>query len=861
MFRSLARARRTEKDEDFQDLSSFTRSQTNVFNTQLPNQYPTTLATTSASKPQDILRNASNSLITFDPNTRQPLQSETNLSAYATSVEISQELQDAQQRCKTATLDDLINTQAPNSKIRCGWIYSKGKPGDQPKVSTGALGTRQGPAGFFQNPGGQWFWNLEDAKKAMDGDRCAAMTNCKSVGDSKFQGCAYSTTRGIGVPVNPDGTLAYPRDAVLSAPPSSLVTTPDKCPAPPAPGSPRYELQRSRDLCTPLPDGRLSRDCMLQQIMAAGCKQDGSLYQALINQAQPTNYAAGLNTALAYRRYQQLAANPLLEAAVRDGKTTVDVALGTFKNLAEASKDVQETVLSYAARDLCVSKGTIDTFDFCLELNDNSRAPFSLSCLQTEFRKAGGQPAGSEYPTSANMSQWNALETWRAVKDRIGALAAQTKSSDEIVQRRALANFLGIRRQPQAFQQIPRIPGLEVLWFNRGTNTFIGRRTGLLNSTFPSFSTSGEVDGTGLRDFVEYFVITNVRPTTDLKIRMRLETDDGIIFTLNREVNSRSTRGTFIDTADTFGANFDQAPTGYNQKTCWDLKSAGPNYVMGFWQESGGHAHSQISYAPCNGGGFQPFPNEWLSLTQEPDAPLFSWQGLRSADGVLGFNERRMPSTMGIAASPQTTVVAQTAATGIGNLDAVLQLKQNGNGFGQVARNIAMNSWRTFTMLFSTNSRVANGKVLDFGPLQISITNGKLAVSWSSATLMVNTNTQPLSWTIPTTGRNYYYVYVNMRSDMKNQYPNRLTLSFAAASEYLAGRVSVANMTGNTASFTTSGSAPLYNVSDAAILYLGDRNTVATADINVAFARLFDYELDDTDVGRDIGNKWLMRFM
>ena len=105
MFRSLARARRTEKDEDFQDLSSFTRSQTNLFNTQLPNQYPTVLPTSSASKPQDILRNASNSLITFDPNTRQPLQSETNLAAYATSVEISQELIDAQ--------------TSPETEIRC----------------------------------------------------------------------------------------------------------------------------------------------------------------------------------------------------------------------------------------------------------------------------------------------------------------------------------------------------------------------------------------------------------------------------------------------------------------------------------------------------------------------------------------------------------------------------------------------------------------------------------------------------------------------------------------------------------------------------------------------------------------------
>lgn len=822
MFRSLAHARNEEHEEHFQNVSSVPQSQI-------------------------TFQQATTGIAVFDPNTRQPHQRETKLAAFASGLQLSQQLRDQQEKCKVSVLDDLINTQDPTQPVRCGWIYSKGTPATQPKVSVGALGTKKGPLASFSNPKGQWFWNLEDAKKAILADRCAALKNCASVGGSQFQGCAFSPERGYGVPVKPDGTLMYPNDPSLSAPLKSLVTTPDKCAVSTAArsGMP-IDLQRSRDLCKPLPNGKLSRDCMLQQIVSAGCKQDGSLYQALVNQATATNYAAGLTDSMAYRRYQQLATNPLLENAMRDGSTTVDVALGNFRRLNEVSKNVQESVLSYAARDLCVSKGTLDKFDFCLELNDNSRGPFGLTCLQKEFTKAGGQPAGREYPTAVNKAQWDALGTWRAVKAKIAGLSAAAKSTDVMAQRTAITNFLGTQSLPPLLQQIARMPGMELLWFNRGTNTFLGRRVGVSNT---SFTVPGA--NTDMSNFMEYILITNIRPPRDTSIRMRAEPNNSIVFPLNRETESATTVNTM----------FDKPPAGYNQGICWKLIGNGPNYVMGQWQESGNVARTTLSQAACTGGAFQPIASEWLTLVQEQKAPMFSWQGFRTLSGQLGFNERRMPFVMGMTMSPKTTVVTQTAATGVGNVNALLQLKQNGNGFGVIGRNIAFNSWRSASVLFSTNGRVADGRVLDFGSLQLNIVGGKFVASWSSATLQANTTKQNLTWAIPTSARTYYYANITMRSDSRTQFPNRVTIAFAPASEFLAGRVSIASQGPSVASFTTAGGAPLYNASDSALLAVGDRNTRGTADVNLAFVRLFDYELNDTDVGRDIGNAWLMKFM
>jgi hypothetical protein len=850
MFRALA-ALKNESAEGFNSSphSTYVARQTATFNKQYPNMYPTALQTNTGSVPSQILANSRGALAAWDPNTRQASMRDIELDKYATSVDLNMNLESESNLCKTTPIDSLMNTQNPNKEIRCGWIYKAGTPGNQPAVSEGALGSRSGPVNFVPTPQGAWYWNLDDAKKQILADRCAAMTNCKDVGTPGFQGCAYSTSRGIGVPVDAKGALLYPQDPKLTALASSLVRSATACPAPPPPNSPQAELQRSRDLCAPMANGQLSRDCMLQQITAAGCKQDGQLYQSLVNDALPNNYAAGLANMVSFKKYQELATPPILDSIIRQGGTSTQVALDNFKSLATASQKVENTAVSFAARDLCLKRGLMDQFDFCDELSGSSRAPFALDCLQKAFLRGGGQQAGSEYPTTQNVSRWNALGTWKAVLDTINRLKGEMTSKDEKVQREALTKFLGVRREAYALNQIGVIPGIEVYWFNRGNNTFIGRRIrGGGSAEFPQISTRGIVEGTGLADNVEYLAMVNLRPPSKQQIRLRLETDDGILYSKNVQNDTRATRGKFFDTQDTFGANWDQAPTRYDQKTCWTLEANGPNYISGWWQETGGMARSQIFYAPCNSTAFQRIPSEWMTLTQEPDAPILSWQGTE-----YGFIERRMPTFFELTLSGATTAQVKLPAY---PFSTVLGFTKTASA--QIRRNIAANAWRTLTLSFIPGANFNDQRVLlSFGALKISLAGKSVLFEYTSATI----NSRKLCPNVLITdGKTPHYIYVNLRSDFESTFPNRITFAVARNQQWLSGAITRADGNNNVGAFTTTNNVPLFNTTDAAQLILGDPNRVMSAEAQVGFVRLFDYELDDQDIMRDIKNGWQMMY-
>lgn len=852
MFRALADAKRNERKEGFQSPSSYQTTQTNYFTKQAANLYPTGLPTNSQTNPAMVLADSLLGLGTFDPNTRQASSTNIELQSYATSLDANEAIQKQQAVCQTTNLDEILSTQDPNKPVRCGWIYKKGIPGDQPIVSQGALGTKDGPLTMFRQPEGKWFWDLDEAKEAMMGDRCAAMTTCTDVGAQNFAGCAYSTTRGIGIPVDPNGRPLYADKPALSAPASSLVTTRNSCPPPPPPGSPAAELARSRDICTPLPNGRLSRDCMLQQVTAAGCKMDGGLYKALVTQASPNNYAAGLQAQQAFNIYQQRASNPLLEQAIREGNTTTTLALANFQQLAREATNIRQNALHFAARDLCIKQGDLESFDFCSELVSTTRGPFPLSCLQTAFRKAGGQPAGSMYPTQSNQSFWDGRGTWGSVLEAIQNLSRNIKSTDMPTQRKALGEFMGIQRQITLRKQIGRINGVEYLWFNRSTNTFVGRRV-RINQGFANIQTSGEVEGTGLADNVEYVLLSNIRPPTDTSIRMRMTTDDGSVFVLNNQLDTVGTRGKFFDTDKQFAANWLQAPTTYTQTTCWNLQGEGPNYVLGFWQEVSGFARSELLYQSCKGGAFQPFSQQWLTLTQEPDAPMLSWQGLTNEEGALRFAERRIPLVMELVLSPQTRVVKSPQANP--SIPAWLHLKGNGNGYGETKQFVSMTSWRTLSMQFICQSN-QSGVLLRLDVCQVYIEKGMIWVVWNSPTLTVRQ-----SWPIQSNPNQPYYLYINMRSDIASQAPNRLTLAFGTVQEFISGRINVQQIGSSVFSYTTVGQERLISPTASGKLSIGDTRSVDSANVYISSIRLFDYEMVQTNVVRDIQNAWLMEFI
>jgi hypothetical protein len=855
MFRALDMFRK-ESDEGFQSPShsEFVVEQSKLFTKNLPNAFPTYIPDGSQSSPGNSLKTAANDLAAYDPNTRQQtINRDVDLATFATSLEIKKEYIDANQRCSTTPLDILIGTENTSKKVRCGWVYQKGANGAYPAVSQGVLGTRAGPMRFFNNPKGTWFWSLDDAKKAILTDRCGALTDCKDAGAPQYANCAYSTTRGVGIPVNNNGGLLYPRDPRLTAPVRSLIREGSRCPPPPPPGSPAYDLLRSRDLCTPMPNGQLSRDCMLQQIEVAGCKREGSLYQSMINNAQPNNYGAGLESLLSYKKYQELAAPPaLMEGAIRDGKITKDLALTTFRNLAKESGKVEQTALNFAARDLCLKSGTIDGFDFCSDLTDSSRGPFGLDCLQKAFLKAGGQPAGAIYPTQATKHLWTQFTTWKNVKDHMDFYALAIKSSDEGVQRTALSNFLGINREPPGFEQISKIVGIEVFWFNTRTNNFVGRRvSGPNNAQFPRiFSNDTNIANTGLDEYIEYYVLTNIRPPQTINIQLGFTTDDGMLIGKDVAVDGQTTKGMGFNDNERFGANWGQPPTSYTQGTCWKLRKNGPNYITAYWSQGHSIKYSDIYYRSCDQpSSFTQIPNNWMTMTQEIDAPMLSWEYMHSG----GFRERRMPSQFPIA---KKEVRETTISADMGNFKGAAFFQSRAS-FIAGLKFIETNSWRTLTLGFFTggpydnNGRRDGYSLLSTGPLYIAIDNASVIIKWETATLNI---TRRFENVLDTTGNRLNYICINMKSDFKNMYPNRLTCSVGSATNFLNGSININSRSNNNDTFTTENNAPLYNRTDGSFLGLG--GIEFSAKFGLAFFRLFDYEMSNTDCIKDISNKW-----
>ena len=864
MFRALAQ----HKKENFQgSYDSYVQGQTNTYTQQYANSVPVTF-------PKDqigtLLGNSLQSLLTSDPNTRQgsPASSrDLNLQNYAMSVQVSEELKNKSAACSIASIDSLIGSLNPSDTLRCGWVYTKGNPGDQPIVSQGALGTKNGPSPFTKPPRGTWYWDLDAAKKQILTDRCGALTSCTNVGAPNYANCAWSVSASKGVPVDNRGNLLYPGNYLLNG--TNLVTTSAGCPPPPPPGSPAYEVMKSKDVCMPDESGKLSRDCMLQQITAAGCSRDGDLYQQLVTNAVPNNYAKGLTNKTAFKTYQQQAITPLMTSVITDGSVTTQVALANFQTLATSAAKVSNTSLNFAARDLCLKQGTMDQYDFCSEISDNTPPPFALNCLQTLFRQMGGQPAGKNYPTEQTLSQWNALANWRAAKDTIITLQGGMKSTDAPTQASSLANFLGIQRQiPQKTGQIGLISGLELFWYNDATNTFLGRQVKNSSPSSPNLNYNGyigqTVDQTGLSTQVSYTLLTNLRVTEDTNIRLRTKTDDGTVMVLNKDLNPAATRKGFggsggyngiQDDENMFSRNWDQPPTTHTASVCWKLTANGPNYMFSYWQQTRGLSVSFTEYSPCDKNQWAEIPSSWFSLTQEPKSPMIAWEGSLLKNGITDFIEYRLPSLFPFKKSSSSLVVESNLFSG---LSYALNIK-NGAYATSLPRQLSENSWRSLTIATTINTVPAIGSyhLLSFGYLSIDIlpktaTTVTAVFNWTSASL--NTTNSPMVIdNLPIDPKIPYLFYAGMSATSSGAIPTQITVSCAKLSDWAKGNAST------TQSRTTTGGNGLYNTTDSAGLTIGNMVPSAnvSADFTVGWIHLFDYPMTMDDISRDASNAWI----
>jgi hypothetical protein len=854
--------------------AAFRDTQRTFYQESLPNMFYV-----GSQAEKDALKGIDSALSVANPLTRTVEAPSYSVYNAATPTELSPDLISRISACQTASLNSLIAGQNPSQTVRCGWLYTPGPNGAQ--VNRGVLGTRDGPVAGAegQADGATYYWDLYQAQKKVAGDLCRSLTDCASVQSSTYAGkCAFDPVSGRGVPIFENGTLMFPNEPTLSANPQTLIRSRNACPPPPAPGTPAYEYQQSqgRDICAPLSNGTFSRDCMLQQVKAGGCTVDGSLALALSEASNLNDYTADLRKKRVYDIYQTRAQFPLKMGAIKDGSVALSVALDNFKALSTEAKKTTVNGLQTAARDLCLESGVLDQFDFCSELTATTPPPYSLECLRKEWIKRGGTPQGKQYPSESTIGVWNALASWGLVLSRMDALgrnAAKTTyegfrgraegfdntgalmqlasshvptprarrrglagifegfdDAGQESQSQALMDFYGIQRQPVRTTPMPFIAGVEVYWFNRSNNTFLGRS---LSYDAPKIDSASSIPIVNAADNVQMVMITNVRPPEDMSIRVGAISNDGIILTLNKTYQ-RTAENTLRDTSDEFARYRDQDAAEQTNNVCWNLVRGGPNLMVADWYERAGNARFELFYRGCadnNTSAKKQFPSHFFSLTKEPEAPFLDFH---YRDGRLV--ERRLSALFDVR------------ATGGANQDAVRgAVRLARNGALSFLTPVSVNSWRSLTVRFVCYALPLDRQILlTYGSLfQIYMIQGKTYVKITSPNL-----TQTREWATGFVAGEVYILYMNMRSSFQGGAPDILSIGLMPQSFYTTGQ------NPPLIEVRTPRGLPLYNMSDSHSLVLGSTDAFST-DFGIQTVRFYDYELNGADLKRDAEDKWI----
>lgn len=351
-------------------------------------------------------------------------------------------------------LVSLAASQDGRSKTRCGWMYNT----QNPASGRGAYGTTKGPIVDTQTKG-TWMWNLEEAKQKYHKSICDKVAGCADIDSSMYQGrCGWNTKAGKAIPIR-NGEVAYPYSPNLNCSANNLVTKGNSCPRPAAKivlneeGKPVQVQSPAAGACTPLPNGNLTRDCLVQRAISAGCSDDGTLAYAL-KAGSDTNYLDNLSQNKAFKTYQERAVLGLDVTTLKNGKITAAKALDEFKRINDHALSTQDGALEFASRDLCFKRGTMDDFDFCSELTPLTPGPFELDCLQKAFLKAGGQKTGTMFPK--NPSFWNNnAKVWGDVLKIIQSIVDRLASTKRAEQEAATKEFYGITLQARTDPSSP----------------------------------------------------------------------------------------------------------------------------------------------------------------------------------------------------------------------------------------------------------------------------------------------------------------------------------------------------------------------------------------------------------------------
>ena len=412
------------------------------------------------------------------------------------------------QWCKSAKMPANLPPHVRGAVVGCGWYYipdpkmsSSGALGQAngPIYPTGP--NSDGVNGIPGYGNGQWIWDLAIAQQLEEIKNCARIKTCVAIDAPSVSGiCGFCASSGVAIPVNIDGTEKYPTSRKvnkITAPAATCNTPPimnsAECDRPtPKPfvtakgvncgnfGYPSSDysirLYNQNDcesklngnwapngeclmqgggsfsaacsplngikpappgptVCTPDGNGNLSKACLVSLAKSIGYTTSGSIMKMLQKSEEPGELD---RVAIQIVTGQNVPVNPVL---YKGGAILLPDAIAAYDNIFSLIKGGKSPIIQQAARWLCI--GTTG-FDPC-DLPEDTPGPFFPQCVQQQWRTAGCQPAGTQYPSQdSTLGQLNSL-TWGKVKEIFAnTFNSMTSETDPVKQDIAVMRCLGI---------------------------------------------------------------------------------------------------------------------------------------------------------------------------------------------------------------------------------------------------------------------------------------------------------------------------------------------------------------------------------------------------------------------------------
>jgi hypothetical protein len=325
--------------------------------------------------------------------------------------------------------------------------------------------------------------------------------------------------------------------------------------------------------------------------------------------------------------YKQRAVIGLDRIAIQQRNQSLESALNPGNN---------NGLLHTSTRDIYL-KGPVERYDFCAELLDSTPSPFSLECLQTEFIRQGGQRTGTLYPSETNLPLWNSKKKWQYVKDEIQNLISHTLSPKAEVKELAMMQFygVGLGKQPVAIE--PQY-GVEHFWFTHHTDitkptTFLGRRIRSGITMIDSVTT----------EEASLVFFTSVIANKRVQAQYRVSSFNGFSLYFNSPMTKVYNNKMIMDTTELSSLHNGGKAT-VNSSII--SLTTDVNRLSGFLYYDKGRAYYKLEILSEEfGEGWKEIPYTHLQMTQEPFAPMISFE-IEKTPGVYGcdypFCEKRL---------------------------------------------------------------------------------------------------------------------------------------------------------------------------------------------------------------------------